>query len=401
MDKLHVVFVFSNLTFPPREGLHVQSTALMRALRQKGHEISIITLTREYAQIDTDAFFTWLGGFRDLCIIPSPLNYPLLLTSHLVSAGRAKLVSTIHEMASVGDEPVLIHLEGIGMGPVLADLQDYPCVMSTVDAWSLRQKRLATQASGARRAFFRSYAALSARTERKYFPLAQAVHVVSEPDAVYLRQHGVNSNVVALPVALVDVPLPRSAPFNSPTPDQRPVVAFWGDIRVDHLRAGLEWLFDEIDPRLRRAGFNVIWRIYGRGEPDATLRAKAAAGTDFHSWVDDIDAQLRQADVVVLPDTSGTGLKNRAIHAMACGVPVVGTTHAFEGFPVADQQDASVQDLPDGFAAAIASLLNSPQAAQQMADRGRTFAINGYSMASLVSRWEGLYAQALLSHRKK
>lgn len=398
MDKLHIIFVFSNLSYPPREGLHLQSTALIRALRRQGHEISVIAHVRQADQIDGRAFSKWCEGLHDLEIIQTRLNYPLLLARHSTPGGGDALVRKIRSMADSFQQATVIHLEGIGLGPLLSRLTAYPCVMSTVDAWSLRQQRLAERTHGARRVLLQSYATLSARTERTYFPSAQVVHVVSEPDAEYLRNLGTNANIVTIPVALINTPAAREQPFHVMSPQRCPVVAFWGDIRVSYLRAGLEWLFDKVQPHLQQAGLNVEWRVYGRQAPDELLRARSG-NARFFDWVDDIDSELRQADVIVLPDTSGSGLKNRVLHAMTCGVPVVGTSYAFEGFPIHNGREAFVQDDPSGFAQAMTKLLISPAESNRMAQLGRTFAVGNYGMDSLVTRWEHLYAGAIASHQ--
>ena len=119
----------------------------------------------------------------------------------------------------------------------------------------------------------------------------------------------------------------------------------------------------------------------------------------FLAWHDDIDALLRSADVVVLPDAAGTGLKNRAVHAMACGVPVVGTATAFEGFDVADECDAMVKSTAETFADAITRVLSNPAGARKIAVAGQKFALGRYGALAVGQRWLALYAS--LSPRLK
>jgi glycosyltransferase involved in cell wall biosynthesis len=281
----------------------------------------------------------------------------------------------------------IVHLEGIGLLPLVPALAGHPLLVTTTDAWSLRQRRLSERAGSLPlRLGLRAYAALSSWVERRYLPQAGAVQVVSAVDADYLRRQVPGARVVAVPIALPEHTSPRAAEGPSAV-NHAPTVLFWGDIGVPHIAAGLEWLLREVRARV---GPVAQWVVLGRREPGPLL---AAIGADvrFLTWVDDVDAMLRAADVVVLPDASGTGLKNRAIHAMACGVPVVGTPHAFEGFDVTDESNAMVKASPEAFADAISRLLSSSTAAKCMAAAGRKFALAGYSADSVSRQWQALY----------
>lgn len=388
MVDRQVVFVLSNLSFPPREGLHIQSTALMRMLRQRGVPVGVITLVRNPRALDADALAQWAGGLAFLEVIPTQLNYPLLLARNLVFGWRPSALTRVIAARLKAWPDATVHLEGIGLAPLLPMCAAHGTVMSTVDAWSLRQSRLAEGTTGLKRALLKMYAGLSVMAERKYFPMAGAVHAVSAADAAYLRHVIPQSRIEAIPVALIDPPAPGVSEHRGNRAE--PVVLFWGDISVSHLRAGLEWLFDTVAPRLAGQGVRVRWVVLGRREPNGALRSKAA-DAHFVGWVDDVGAELRKASVVVLPDKSGTGLKNRALHAMACGVPVLGSSYAFEGIPVTDGVEALVRDSVEDFVAGLADLLQSPQLAVALGERGRAFVLDGYGLDAVVDNWERLY----------
>lgn len=55
---------------------------------------------------------------------------------------------------------------------------------------------------------------------------------------------------------------------------------------------------------------------------------------EISSWVEDFNALIDRASVVVLPDLAGTGIKTRALQSMARGKPIVGTYVAFEDLAI-------------------------------------------------------------------
>ncbi len=390
-----ILFVVSNLSFPPIQGPHVQTVSLMKALRSRGYELSVLALVRNPSAFDAVGLEQWVGGFKLMTIIPNRLNYFLLTIRLLLpNASSSLLYSSFRKM--IKELPTaILHLEGIGLAPLLVHTANYPTVMSTVDAWSHRQNRLARDEQGINYLILRFYAELSAFVERRFFPQASAVHVVSAVEAQWLSaslSELVSSvKIAAIPVAIAKIPLPRTAYVERLDP---PVLVFWGDVRTPCLRSGLEWLFENVRPKLEALGIFAEWVIMGRSEPDDLLRI-LAGNASFLGWVDDVDVVLRRADVVMLPDKNGTGLKNRTIHAMACGVPVIGSPEAFEGFPVRDGVEAMVRSSPEQFTQGLLEVLNSPERANAIAMAGREFAINGYSLDAVVSRWEALYQEAI------
>jgi glycosyltransferase involved in cell wall biosynthesis len=380
-----ILFVLSNLTFPPQEGVHEQAIFLIKALRSHGYEVSVLALVRKISTFDAEGFDQWIGGCKIIKVFPNRLNF-FLLTIRLLFPYGSPLYLAFNKMLRELPKAI-IHLEGIGLSSLLAHTQGHSTLISTIDAWSLRQSRLAKDAVGAKYLFLRFYALLSTFIERRFFPQASAVHVVSAADAQWLRQSIPTAQIKVIPVALLNLPMPRIAYINRL---DSPLVVFWGDIGVPYLRSGLEWLLAKVIPLLECKGIYTELIILGRREPDDILRALAGKAR-FLGWVENVDEILRQADVVVLPDQNGTGLKNRALRAMACGVPVVGTSQAFEGFSVIDGVEAMIRDTPENFTEALLEILASHEKANAIATSGRAFAVNGYGVDTVIFQWEQLY----------
>jgi glycosyltransferase involved in cell wall biosynthesis len=391
MASPRVIFVLSNVTFPPREGLHVQSTCLIRALRESGAGVGLITLVRDVDGFERSAFERDVGPLLFLDVLPTRASYPLLLLHNLLVGGLGgRLIRLLRERVSEYPDAVL-HLEGIGLAPLLGTLKARRVVMSAVDAWSLRQQRLAQNEGWFKRIALTCYGALSAVVERRFFPLAGAVQVVSESDARYLSALVPTARLRTIPVAMPRFPATSGAVDPRPAGGRR--VIFWGDLAVPHLRQGLIWLFEAVLPHLPDDLLRgVEWWVIGRREPDDQLKV-ACPGARFLLWLDDVDATLRSADVVVLPDASGTGLKNRTLHAMACQVPVIGSAYAFEGIPVEEGQEAFVRSDPKAFAEALVQLLESPELRRSVADRGARFVRERYGLERIRDEWLALYAE--------
>jgi glycosyltransferase involved in cell wall biosynthesis len=393
-----LLVVLSNWSYPGQEGLHLQNAAVLQALCSAGLRIHVLAFARDPALIDTGRISREWGPNVSVAVRRLRLNYPLLLLQSFFVPARLDPCWREFQEELARIRPHLIHLEGIGLSPWLARLRGRQVLMSAVDAWSLRQSRLAVHARGAMRIFLRAYGWLSLSAERRFYPLAAAVHVVSDEDAAYLRQACPGAKIETIPVGLMSLPIARSVDMKHDSDILR--LVFWGDLRVPYLREGLLWLLREVVPRLPdaiRASIELV--VLGRSEPDhETLQASAGTVVRFMQWVDDIDAELRDARVVLLPDASGSGMKNRTLQAMACGAPVLGSRFALEGIAARDGVHCFVRNEPEAFASALEALLTDPAAADAIGQRGRQLVMQRYSMQAVTHAWQSLYASLVTKH---
>lgn len=385
---MRVLVVFSNWTFPGKEGLHLQTEAWLHALTKRGLKVFALVFVRDLAQVDVAALQRRWGPNADIEVALLRDNYPLLMLRNCLMP--LVLNPVWRQVASVirRCKPDVVHFEGIGLAPLLRGLPALQhSVMSTVDAWSLRQFRLSRHAGGVRRAGLFVYGAATRWVEAHYFPRATAVHVVSSEDAAYLARVSARARVAVVPVGLIH--MPGSQPKGEGQVEGP--LLFWGDLAVSHLRDGLVWLLKEVLPAVSRP---VSIVVLGRREPDeelASLAARSGSTVKFLTWVDDVDAVVSAASAVLLPDASGSGMKNRALHAMACGVPVIGTRYAFEGFDVVDGRDCFVSNDATAFAGAINALMVDVDMRARVGKQGCALVNDKYSLDAIADGWQRLY----------
>jgi glycosyltransferase involved in cell wall biosynthesis len=90
---------------------------------------------------------------------------------------------------------------------------------------------------------------------------------------------------------------------------------------------------------------------------------------------------LERARVSVAPLRVGTGVRVKALEALAAGVPVVGTTVAFEGIDLEPAEAAIVDDVGP-FADAVVALLTDEVLAGSRRAAGRALAEARFSWKS-------------------
>ena len=136
----------------------------------------------------------------------------------------------------------------------------------------------------------------------------------------------------------------------------RPGVLFVGSFEHPPNRDAAYWLAGEIWPLVRRRVPDAVLDLVGH-DPTNELRVLDGQGVRFRGWVADLAALYDTARLSVAPLRFGAGVKGKVGESLAAGVPVVGTTLAFEGMRLRDGAEVLVGDKAEEIAVGIVALL--------------------------------------------
>jgi glycosyltransferase involved in cell wall biosynthesis len=170
---------------------------------------------------------------------------------------------------------------------------------------------------------------ISATVERVSLSRASRIVAVSPSVVQYLRRQAVSPERIVLVQNGVPASKHRSLRQFARGPGQAWTL---GTIALFRPRKGTEMLLEAVAD-LRAAGHNVRLRGVGPFETsqyqtEVTARVQSLGLTDYVEWVgfrSDIDAELAQMDLMILPSLLAEGLPMVVLEAMAAGVPPVGT----------------------------------------------------------------------------
>lgn len=225
--------------------------------------------------------------------------------------------------------------------------------------------------------------------ERAWYKHADAIACVSEIDAA------VASEMTGREVETIPNPVPDDF-FAPPTvPRSDTSVTLIGSFGWEPNFDSVLWMCSEIWPRVIEARPDARLRVVGRfGSPELRQTVEAAGG-EFFGDVDDIRPYYWDAAVIVASIRMGSGMRNKVLHAMACGAPLVATPSALEGIDPRATDHMLVAEDSAGLADAIIETLNDPLAARART-QGATAIAASYSSASAgaaLERWWRTVAQ--------
>jgi glycosyltransferase involved in cell wall biosynthesis len=184
-----------------------------------------------------------------------------------------------------------------------------------------------------------------------------------------------------------------------PEPVRRPVsppeLVFLGKLNLPHNDDAICTFLREAMPGVERRCPGALLRIVGSGAGE-TLRSLAAAHPDsvrLEGYVADLDAVFSSATVALAPMRMGSGIKLKMLDAFARGLPVLATSIAVDGIPVApDGSDGCViSDDLAGWPDLVAEL-TEPERAEQLSAAALAFFAKTYGRDVVGAQYDKLFA---------
>jgi glycosyltransferase involved in cell wall biosynthesis len=299
--------------------------------------------------------------------------------AHVKFVERPGLVAALAQ--AVRDGADVVHLHGWGTAGLWDRVSPVPTVHVAIDPWSINVANRRT--SRWRSALEVGQRRLIAEHERRHYPHLDRVVVLTERDAEHLRSIAPDARVAVVANG-VDVG-PDPAPIGD-----RPVLGFHGvfdsQANVDAARS----LVTDLLPIVRRTVPEAQVLIVGR-RPPRDVRSLAGQGIDVRADVADVRAELEKVAVHVDWMTSGAGIKNKVLEAMAAGRPVVTSALGAEG--IGEGPGVLVADSAQAAAETIVALLRDLPAARETGRAARERVIEDFSWVTNAERIEALWSQ--------
>jgi glycosyltransferase involved in cell wall biosynthesis len=389
---MKICLVLSDLTYPPREGLHQQSILLARALHEHGFNVTVTGFYRDPKNLDRQALMQEEAiDYRGVEISPwvSYIEFAVrarcgaLKHTHRIAKRRLEAFLANHDFD-------VVHFDGLPAAS-LGRKCNAPKVLSLIDPGSRRQWRAALQARSLRQRAL-SFAMSLAHLLIEFSMRGRDAtwHVVSPEDRAFLSRVHRRQPCVSIPVMYEPAEKTTSLgpERGTRTSSDALTIVVYADLRQSHMREAFRRLMLAFQNDDTSFEFIVLGRVT---ESEELIGHTRHLRVRYIAWAQEPASVMQDGDVVVLPDTLGTGLKNRAIQAMATGTTVVGTSVAFEGLPVASGSQVFVVKAPEEIPEALKTLKSSPNLRRKVGIAGRAFVESRYTTQRVAEEWAAVY----------
>ncbi len=166
-------------------------------------------------------------------------------------------------------------------------------------------------------------------------------------------------------------------------------VLFVGNFRHAPNVDAILWYANEVQPILTRMRPGLVTDVVGADAP-ASILALRSDEVRVRGWVADLAEVLAQVRLTVAPLRYGAGFKGKVATSLAAGVPVVGTSIAFEGSGLAAGDGIASVDSAEEFARAIIRVHDEETVWRELSNRALERVAALYSPDAAENFFRGL-----------
>jgi sugar transferase (PEP-CTERM/EpsH1 system associated) len=362
---MRVLVLTHRLPYAPNRGDRLRAYHMLQYLRTRA-ELELVSLIHDDEEAvhveDVRAFVPrvtalrvppWRTRFNAAAALVT--NQPL--THALLDApGVWAAVQDIVERRR--PDVVFAYCSGMAKFALQPPLNEIPLVLDFVDVDCQKWSDLAAESRWPHSWVYRREAATLGAFETRAAGHATTALVVNAREADLARALAPTANIQ---VVSNGVELERLRPLTPPTAN--PSVVFCGVMDYAPNDEGMQWFVRAVWPRVRERRPDATLSIVGN-RPTAVLRGlcESDASIAVTGRVADVREWLWNSAVAIAPLHVARGVQNKALEAIAAGLPIVITEAVAGGLPPEAAAASFVANTPPHFADHVVDLLGrSPQ----------------------------------------
>ncbi len=374
---MNILYLAHRIPYPPNKGDKIRSYHQIKHLA-KTHNVYLACL------IDDPHDFQYIDELKKLCkVVETSFRSSLkqlwptglaFLRGQPLSVGAfysRELQQKIHAiLGSVSLDRIIVFSSP--MAEYVRDVKGVPKLMDFVDMDSEKWRAYSLYQKFPFSSLYRFEADRLGRYESTIGQEFEQSVFISSEEAQTLRD-GVNGLRVAVVSNGVDLEFFQKRELSTIPSSSGPTIVFTAAMDYFPNVDAVQYFCGEILPTVHESFPEVSFDIVGRS-PDAKVR-QLANSRHIHvtGTVPDVRPYLERAIVAVAPLRIARGVQNKILEAMAMGLPVVGTSNAFQGIAVGPDDGVRIADDPDQFAEEVLRFLNDASLRDLCGAQARTF----------------------------
>jgi len=327
----------------------------------------------------------------DSSIRPLRLVSNLLFSRHPYIAKRFDIKAFRKVLASLLEEETfdIIQLEGPYPGQYLDLIRKMSKARISLRAHNVEhliwQRKAQNERSLLKKWYFNNMARRLKQFELAVAQGADALIPISECDASYFSNLGLQMPMLTIPAGLILKNYPLT-----PLP-ALPSVFFIGALDWLPNQEGLSWFLQNVFDLLLNELPELRFHVAGRNAPGHFEKKLKHPNISYHGEVEDAIAFMQNYRVMVAPLLTGSGIRIKILEGLALGRPVVTTSAGIEGIPDINHPFVEVADDPKVFSNQLIKLVLDSDGLDRSPGEAHQFISQHFDTFALSERLSRFY----------
>lgn len=163
-------------------------------------------------------------------------------------------------------------------------------------------------------------------------------------------------------------------------------ILFLGSCNYPPNKESIQLIEENIAPKLPEFNFIIVGK---------NCKKYRVGNIKSLGYVKNMNRILEKTDMCISPIIHGGGIKTKLLEYIAAGKPIIGTSLAFEGYPIKDGLNAIIENDIDRYPEKIRLLAKSYKPRKEMS-KNTLKIISYFSNKKIMKRWTTLFNKAML-----
>lgn len=393
---MKILYLAHRIPYPPNKGDKVRAFHQIQHLA-KTHEVHLACVVDKAEDLPhVETLKSWCASV-DAVYLPRKMMRATVARAVFSSTPLSVAAFYSEELAQKIDRKMRtvqfdrVMVFSSAMAAYVHQVHNIPKIIDFVDADSEKWRMYADFSPLLFAWLYRMEAVRLARYEAEIARQFAHSLFVSEKEAEFLRSraHGRPVSVISNGVNADYFSAEEGPPQSLATR-----IVFTGEMdyfpNVDAMEYFCQAIFPLIQKDIEAAQFYIV----GRNPARRVRKLERKPWIIVTGPVPDVRPYLRQAQVAVAPFRIARGIQNKVLEAMAIGVPVVGSSLAFQGMRVTTEDGVSMADSPNEFAQHVVSLIRDSGLQRHRAQQARRYIQHHHRWQDHGVRLESIVTQA-------
>lgn len=398
---MKILQICSKIPFPPKDGGSVAMNILTQGLIQSGNEVKVLAVNTPKHFIkdeDIDLNYrkktTYQSVFIDTSVKPFAAFLNLFSSE---SYNIIRFYSKDFENALVkilaNNEFDIIHLETLWVVPYLNCLRKYSKAKIIMRSQNVEYSVWERLAGATSNPLKKLYMNLLARRLKKY-ELAilnkfDAIATITEMDYISYKKSGCIIPLIHIPFG-VDI-----GKYNEDkSQTEFPSVFHIGAMDWMPNSDGVKWVLNNIWPKIQEKSPELKLYLAGRNMPAWMMELKLK-NVIIEGEVKDSHQFINSKSIMVVPLTSGGGMRVKIIEGMALGKTIISTAIGAEGIEYENNKNILIANTEKEFIDAICKCANDKLFSDEIGKNARKLIEAKYNNATICEKLSGFYKTLL------